>query len=898
MAPVPGDEAGARTERRGSFRGFLTGRARDAITSPATRQGAWTVLDQAFFSGSNFVVNVLLARWLAPEAFGAFTTAFVVFLVCGTLHAGLLVEPMLVFGAGRFERRRRAYLRLLVLGHAGFAAGVGSVFGLGALAALALGRPFVASVVGALGVAQGGILLLWMARRACLVAHRPKMAAAGGAGYLLLLVGSAVAMQTAGLLTAATSLLLMAGVSAVVAGVLLARLGVPLRRPTPDTPAFRAEVLRAHWTYGRWSMPTGVLEWIVSTMPFLVVPLVVGVEGNALLRALLNLALPALQAFVAIAAFSLPVLVRARAAGHMPRTMRRFGALALAGALSYAVLLGGLGEWALELLYDGKYIATPAELWLLAGYPVAVGLGGVFTASLRARERPRSVFWARVGAVVLGAPTTAAMAVQWGVAGGLAGGLITLSLEAVALALSARAADPRPVARPSGPRRRRVLMVAFACDPERGSEYGQGWRFAEAAAADNDVWVLTYAGQAAEARHAIATGALPGVRLAEVAHPFERARHAVGGVPRGMLAEQVHYYVWQVAAIGAARRLHRQVGFDLVHHVTFAKYWAPSAGAFVGAPFVLGPVGGGESIPPRFWTSLSPFGALYEAGRSLNRRLAHLDPLVRATARRATLALGSTRATARALRRLGARRAVAQPSVGLTPDEADGLGALALPALHTPGAPLRVLMSGRLLPFKGTALGLRAVAAAGLPNLHVDILGTGPEERRLRAVVRRLGLEAQVTFHGLLPRPAALAMLEDATVLLHPSLHDSGGYVTLEALAAGRAVIALDLGGPGVQLTPDAGIAIPAESPRQVVRDIAAALRRLDAEPDLAARLGAGGRARIHAALRLEHVAARAFAAYADVAPMQAPEGDTPPAESSDGSAVSLDHVGFARRAR
>ncbi len=415
------------------------------------RQGGWTVLDQALFSGSNFVVNVLLARWLAPEAFGAFTTAFVVFLVCGTLHAGLLVEPMLVFGAGRFERRRRAYLRLLVLGHAGFAAGVGSVFGLGALAALALGRPFVASVVGALGVAQSGILLLWMARRACLVAHKPTMAAAGGAGYLPLLVGSAVAMQTAGLLTAATSLLLMAGVSAAVAGVLLARLGVPLRRPTPDTPAFRAEVLRAHWTYGRWSMPTGVLEWIVSTMPFLVVPLVVGVEGNALLRALLNLALPALQAFVAIAAFSLPVLVRARAAGHMPRTMRRFGALALAGALSYALLLGGLGEWALDLLYGGKYIATPAELWLLAGYPVAVGLGGVFTASLRARERPRSVFWARVGAVVLGAPTTAAMAMQWGVAGGLAGGLITLSLEAVALALSARASDPRPAVRVERP---------------------------------------------------------------------------------------------------------------------------------------------------------------------------------------------------------------------------------------------------------------------------------------------------------------------------------------------------------------------------------------------------------------------------------------------------------------
>ena len=198
-------ELARRAARRGGLRAFLAERLHAAASTPAARQGAWTVLDQALFSGSNFVVNVMLARWLAPEAFGAFTTAFIVFLVCGTVHAGLLVEPMLVFGPSRFERQRRAYLRRLVGAHGAFSAAFGAAAGV----AWALGDALVAGVLAALALAQGGILLLWLARRACLVARRPALAAAGGAAYLVAVVGGALALRAAGGLSAATALLLM-----------------------------------------------------------------------------------------------------------------------------------------------------------------------------------------------------------------------------------------------------------------------------------------------------------------------------------------------------------------------------------------------------------------------------------------------------------------------------------------------------------------------------------------------------------------------------------------------------------------------------------------------------------------------------------------------------------------
>jgi hypothetical protein len=67
-------------------------------------------------------LNVLLARWLVPQDYGAFTVAFAVFLLIGTFHTALLTEPMLVFGPSRYEGRFSEYLGALLYGHLSFTA--------------------------------------------------------------------------------------------------------------------------------------------------------------------------------------------------------------------------------------------------------------------------------------------------------------------------------------------------------------------------------------------------------------------------------------------------------------------------------------------------------------------------------------------------------------------------------------------------------------------------------------------------------------------------------------------------------------------------------------------------------------------------------------------------------
>jgi len=99
----------------------------------------------------------------------------------------------------------------------------------------------------------------------------------------------------------------------------------------------------------------------------------------------------------------------------------------------------------------------------------------------------------------------------------------------------------------------------------------------------------------------------------------------------------------------------------------------------------------------------------------------------------------------------------------------------------------------------------------------------------------------QIKFWGNLPRTEGLAKLGESHVLVHPSLHDSGGWVCPEAMAVGRPIICLDLGGPGVQVTPETGFKIPAHDPEQSVQGLADAMTQLAHDVELRQRMGAAG---------------------------------------------------------
>src|SRR5215212_9262534 len=172
-------------------------------------KGFWAVSDQGLFSLSNFALSVLLARWLMPQDYGAFTVAFAVFLLIGTFHTALLSEPMLVFGPSRYKGRFSEYLGALMYGHVGFAVLSSLLLLLAGLGFAYSGQGEVSAALFALALAGPLILLLWLMRRACYARFEPHLATSGGALYMAFMLGGLYALYRLEWLSAALALVVM-----------------------------------------------------------------------------------------------------------------------------------------------------------------------------------------------------------------------------------------------------------------------------------------------------------------------------------------------------------------------------------------------------------------------------------------------------------------------------------------------------------------------------------------------------------------------------------------------------------------------------------------------------------------------------------------------------------------
>jgi len=386
-----------------------------------TTKGGLAIADQGLFAGSNFLLNVLLARWLAPADYGAFALAYSVFLLFGVFHTAILTEPMLVFGPGKYRERFPEYLGILLRGHfalmlPGAALLAATAFLLGWLYSPAVERAFLA-----LAIAGPFILLLWLLRRAFYVRLNPGWSAVGGGVYLAILLAGILALRNAGRLSPATGFLAMAAASLITCLILFALLHPKL---ATESSTMRA-VATDHWRYGKWAAATAGPAWFSSNVYFLVLPAWFGLEAAGALKALINLANPALHSIIAVGGLLLPILVRDRDRSGpraMSRTMKLSLALFLSGSACYLALLWGFRLQIFHFLYAGKYAEYASWPLLLVGIvPMLASFPVVLGSALRALERPDSVFWGCLASSGLALSIGVTLAARIGVCGALAG---------------------------------------------------------------------------------------------------------------------------------------------------------------------------------------------------------------------------------------------------------------------------------------------------------------------------------------------------------------------------------------------------------------------------------------------------------------------------------------------
>ena len=94
-------------------------------------RGVWSIADQGLFAATNLVLNLLLAVWLTPAEYGAYALVYAVFLLLSTIHNGLLVEPMLVFGPEKYAGSFSSYVGTLCAFCVALGLAIGTIFFVG-----------------------------------------------------------------------------------------------------------------------------------------------------------------------------------------------------------------------------------------------------------------------------------------------------------------------------------------------------------------------------------------------------------------------------------------------------------------------------------------------------------------------------------------------------------------------------------------------------------------------------------------------------------------------------------------------------------------------------------------------------------------------------------------------
>lgn len=357
-----------------------------------------------------------------------------------------------------------------------------------------------------------------------------------------------------------------------------------------------------------------------------------------------------------------------------------------------------------------------------------------------------------------------------------------------------------------------IVLTAFACHPDYGSEKGIGWLAIQAATEEYRVHIITPSENKAPIQNANESIARAHFHYVDLPSWLQSLRDR---------SAQLYYLCWQWVAYRKAKQLLEARPIALIHHVTYGNSWTPVLHGYLDVPFIWN-AGGRAKTPRTFLNSMSRVGQRQEWLRNI--LLTVSAPIVRfTTASRATLIHTCSK---RSLwpNDLPVRRLIFG---GLSEDEIRQLR-LNRTEKNRNSKSFRAISIGRLLPWKGFDLGLRAFAQfqEGVPEAQYWIVGAGPEQSHLKRLATELGCAEATRFWGRLPRDKTINLLSDADVLIHPSLHEQFGYVLLEAMAAGTPPICLDLEG-APELVDEGGIVIRASSPTQVIAELTNELCRL-----------------------------------------------------------------------
>lgn len=374
-----------------------------------------------------------------------------------------------------------------------------------------------------------------------------------------------------------------------------------------------------------------------------------------------------------------------------------------------------------------------------------------------------------------------------------------------------------------------VLISAYTCCPNRGSEPGNAWNWIEGYLRNGyEVICVTSAKNQEAIQTHVQAGHYPHLRFV---FPDSPRSGRLERIP--LIGIYLHCLYWNLRARPVVADLDASGSLTAAHHITYSsiRFGTPLYG--LRTPVTLGPLGGGTLPHPSLLMHLES-GRWFELVKDrIGKVMSWLNPSVRRALREAQLVLVSNQETRQFVRQW-------RPSGPIQAMFDAGLASYFRQPFQerTLTTPVQVLWVGRLLPRKGLPLALRTIAdLVPTMDIHFHVVGDGPQMAAIQTLVRQANLHTQVTFWGRVDHPQLIELYRQSHLFLFPSLIDSCPMQVFEAMAMGLPVITLDHQGMRDQVTDSTGVKVPVMDGVAYPQSLASAVRDLVADPTRYARM-------------------------------------------------------------
>jgi glycosyltransferase involved in cell wall biosynthesis len=385
-----------------------------------------------------------------------------------------------------------------------------------------------------------------------------------------------------------------------------------------------------------------------------------------------------------------------------------------------------------------------------------------------------------------------------------------------------------------------ILLIAYACEPYRGSEPGSGWNIATGLAKSCNVTVVTRANNKEVIEAELFSHPVSNLSFRYIDPPGFLIRLK----KKCVLSIQAFYFFWQVAVARVLRREANTADYDVIHQLTFNSFEVPPL-VFLkksSAKLIWGPIGGGQTVPINHLPLFGIKGAILECMRSARVKLSSLNPVCILALQNSSLVYFANDETHHLLGKWCRDHVKMMIDVGVNAE------------LFRPGRehikenkhPV-ILFGGRLEGRKGAMLLLRALSllAKQGKNFECRIVGEGPDMGRIRKYIGCHDMDRQVKLLGLIPHQQMTQEFARADIFVFPSLRDTSGAIVLEAMATCLPSVCLNHQGAGIMINSECGIKIEPSNISEMAIGLSKGLGRLLDQTQVGKAMGQAARKRV-----------------------------------------------------